>query len=53
MATGNWPDHEIDQEDRNRSNNRWSNLHPATRWQNAANRSIQSNNKLGIMASPR
>jgi hypothetical protein len=34
---GEWPEHEIDHIDLNRSNNAWSNLRHATRSENAAN----------------
>lgn len=36
--TGELPDDEVDHEDRNRSNNAWTNLRPATKSQNCANR---------------
>lgn len=45
--TGAWPQFEIDHEDTNRANNRWSNLRPATRSQNAANTSLRSTNTSG------
>jgi hypothetical protein len=35
--TGEWPQHEMDHKDRVRSNDRWRNLRPATRMQNAKN----------------
>ncbi|OJH53454.1 hypothetical protein ATN81_18850 [Agrobacterium pusense] len=38
--TGKLPDDEVDHEDRNRSNNAWSNLRPATKSQNCANRVV-------------
>lgn len=38
MMTGAWPQHEVDHEDKNKQNDRWSNLRPATRSQNNWNR---------------
>src|SRR5688572_15965797 len=37
--TGEWPSHEIDHRDQQKLNNKWDNLRPATRPQNASNRS--------------
>lgn len=37
IMTGSWPEFEIDHKDRDRSNNRWDNLRPATRAENARN----------------
>ncbi len=39
---------DIDHEDTNRANCKWNNLRPATRSQNNANRSVQSENKSGF-----
>jgi len=36
--TGSWPEHEVDHKDVNPRNDRWSNLRPATKSQNGANR---------------
>lgn len=36
-AKGGWPEHEVDHENRIRSDNKWSNLRPATDSQNAVN----------------
>jgi HNH endonuclease len=46
---GSWPEHEIDHVDRNKQNNRWSNLRlaPTGALQNA-NRGAQRNNRLGL-----
>lgn len=44
---GEWPDHEIDHIDSNRSNNAWTNLRPASYAKNAQNRCLQKNNKTG------
>lgn len=45
--TGEFPDHEIDHIDGDRSNNRWSNLRSATRKQNMENTSLFSCNNSG------
>ena len=47
-VTGQWPEHTIDHRDGNRSNNRFSNLRPATQAQNVSNKAIQSNNRSGV-----
>lgn len=46
--TGTWPVALIDHEDRDRRNNRWKNLRPATRSQNAANSKLRKDNKSGL-----
>jgi len=48
IVTGAWPTGQIDHEDRNRSNNRWSNLSDVTDLQNRRNRSRQVNNTSGV-----
>lgn len=45
--TGEWPSHDIDHRDLDRSNNRWSNLRLATKSTNGANRKRQKNNQSG------
>ena len=43
--TGSWPEHEIDHENLNGLDDKWSNLRPATGSQNKANRRrLRSNN---------
>ena len=42
--TGKWPDLEIDHKDRNKKNNRWSNLRLATSLQNKANSGLRRDN---------
>lgn len=50
MQTGEWPPlgTEIDHRDRDKHNNRWSNLRLATRAQNIINRGIGRNNTSGF-----
>lgn len=48
LMVGQWPEEEIDHVNGNPSDNRWSNLRPATRSENAANRGVQKNSKTGI-----
>ena len=45
--TGEWPEHDIDHIDLDRSNNAFSNLREATRWQNILNKRRRSDNKSG------
>lgn len=47
LMTGAWPVNLVDHKDRNRGNNKWSNLRAATASQNAANRTIRSDNTSG------
>jgi hypothetical protein len=46
--TGSLPELEIDHWDRNRSNNRFSNLRPATGQQNRCNQGLRSDNQAGL-----
>lgn len=50
-VTGEWPTALVDHIDMNKANNRWENLRPATKSQNAQNKSVaQSNNlKSGLL----
>ncbi len=45
---GEFPPHLMDHEDRDRANNQWLNLRPATKRQNNANKKRQVNNKVGL-----
>lgn len=47
-VTGILPEHDIDHRDRNRSNNKWSNLREATRCENHQNKSGYKNNSTGF-----
>lgn len=46
--TSLWPKHQIDHKNRNRADNRWSNLREANGSQNNANSKLNKNNKSGI-----
>lgn len=46
--TGDDPDHDIDHEDLNPSNNRWFNLRPCTDSQNQANKLVRIDSRTGI-----
>lgn len=45
MMTGEWPKHQVDHINMDRSDNRWENLREATNSQNGMNRTAQSNNR--------
>lgn len=45
---GRWPDPEVDHWDTDGFNNRWKNLREATKAQNAQNRKVRVNNKVGL-----
>lgn len=47
FMTGEWPDTDVDHENRNRDDNRWSNLRLATRTQNNANSKRPKTNTSG------
>ena len=46
-VTGAWPPHELDHRDRDKSNNRFLNLRPATKSQNAVNTIAPRSNRSG------
>jgi hypothetical protein len=48
IMMGEWPEEDVDHENRIRTDNRWCNLRGGTRTNNLFNKTIQSNNKLGI-----
>lgn len=46
--TGEWPKRDVDHKNRDKKNNRWSNLRKATRQKNTFNSSVRKNNKSGF-----
>lgn len=46
--TGEWPEHGVDHEDLDGSNNTWTNIRSATKSQNAANTTFYKTNTSGI-----
>lgn len=48
LMLGGWPVYEVDHQDRNRSNNVWTNLQDATPKMQANNRGMRNDNKSGI-----
>ena len=55
LMTGDWPPVVVDHEDRDKSNDRWSNLRLASNSENAQNREVQENNtsgKAGVRPTP-
>jgi HNH endonuclease len=46
--TGSWPEDDVDHRDLDKSNNRWSNLRPATRSQQIANTKARKTNRCGL-----
>jgi hypothetical protein len=48
LMKGEWPEHEIDYEDRDPGNNRWRNLRPADHQRNQWNKGLSRTNKSGF-----
>lgn len=48
LMTGEWPQTTVDHRDRDKTNNRWSNLRPATKGQQLMNRTAPKNNTSGV-----
>jgi HNH endonuclease len=48
LMTGEWPERDIDHEDRDKGNNRWGNLRLATDAQNKANSKLDRRNTAGL-----
>lgn len=46
--TGEWPEKLVDHKDKDRLNDKWDNLRPATHSENNCNRSVQTNNTSGV-----
>lgn len=48
LMTGAWPEYEIDHVNQDKADNRWENLRPATRQENARNQGITARNTSGF-----
>ncbi|MHA0335824.1 HNH endonuclease [Sphingomonas aquatilis] len=48
IVTGAWPDHDIDHDDTDKTNNRWGNLRPATDAQNMQNKRARRDSPTGL-----
>lgn len=48
LMRGRWPRRQMDHDNGDRADNRWSNLRVATRSQNQGNRKVGRNNRLGV-----
>lgn len=48
LMTGAWPSHDIDHRNLDKSDNRWDNLRPASKRENARNTGIRADNKSGF-----
>lgn len=48
FMTGDWPKDQVDHIDHIRHNNRWDNIRPATRDENAMNQKLHSSNTSGV-----
>lgn len=46
--TGEWPEGDLDHENRNPADNRWVNLRPATQQENCFNQGLRKDNKSGV-----
>lgn len=48
IMEGRWPEPEVDHSNLDTFDNRWCNLRESTKSQNAANRNVRVNNKIGL-----
>lgn len=48
IVTGEWPINDVDHKDNDKSNNRWSNLRPATNAQNMQNKRVRKDSGTGL-----
>ena len=48
LQTGEWPEHGVDHKSRNKTDDRWDNLRPATYAQNNRNMGLRKDNKTGV-----
>jgi hypothetical protein len=48
LMTGSWPEADIDHINRDRADNRWENLRPATRGENLRNAKTRRHSRTGV-----